>query len=100
MIRRPPRSTRTDPRCPYTTLFRARAAAHAMRIGRRDAFACGRSDIPFSVERDTDSGCRDFKYHAPDRINLAGDLVLLVDLAISGFGKPEDRKSTRLNSSH
>src|SRR3546814_6921318 len=23
MIRRPPRSTRTDPRCPYTTLFRS-----------------------------------------------------------------------------
>src|SRR3546814_10928323 len=26
MIRRPPRSTRTDTRCPYSTLFRSRAA--------------------------------------------------------------------------
>src|SRR3546814_5305392 len=28
MIRRPPRSTRTDTRFPYSTLFRSRAAAH------------------------------------------------------------------------
>src|SRR3546814_17446770 len=27
-IRRPPRSTRTDTLCPYTTLFRSRVAAH------------------------------------------------------------------------
>src|SRR3546814_5497302 len=29
MIRRPPRSTRTDTLCPYTTLFRAKAKAKA-----------------------------------------------------------------------
>src|SRR3546814_4617368 len=29
MIRRPPRSTRTDTLFPYTTLFRSRAALHA-----------------------------------------------------------------------
>src|SRR3546814_3721889 len=28
MIRRPPRSTRTDTLCPYTTLFRSRHFAH------------------------------------------------------------------------
>src|SRR3546814_14993618 len=33
MIRRPPRSTRTDTRFPYTTLFRSRAA----RMGAADA---------------------------------------------------------------
>src|SRR3546814_6621233 len=32
MIRRPPRSTRTDPLVPYTTLFRS----HARRIDRHD----------------------------------------------------------------
>src|SRR3546814_1636972 len=31
MIRRPPRSTRTDPLFPYTTLFRSRAADHRRR---------------------------------------------------------------------
>src|SRR3546814_7858790 len=31
MIRRPPRSTRTDTLCPYTTLFRSRRAAEEPR---------------------------------------------------------------------
>src|SRR3546814_4769800 len=31
MIRPPPRSTRTDTRCPYTTLFRSRLAANGER---------------------------------------------------------------------
>src|SRR3546814_63214 len=36
MIRRPPRSTRTDTLFPYTTLFRSRhAAAHLRRVGAR-----------------------------------------------------------------
>src|SRR3546814_4918267 len=32
MIRRPPRSTRTDTLCPYTTLFRSRAASPVSRF--------------------------------------------------------------------
>src|SRR3546814_3692503 len=34
MIRRPPRSTRTDTRCPYTTLFRSESASgeHTARV--------------------------------------------------------------------
>src|SRR3546814_7111947 len=35
MIRRPPRSTRTDTLFPYTTLFRALGLAHDAFIGRR-----------------------------------------------------------------
>src|SRR3546814_14818980 len=34
MIRRPPRCTRTDPRFPYTTLFRAAGAVAAMEAQR------------------------------------------------------------------
>src|SRR3546814_10754371 len=37
MIRRPPRSTRTDTLFPYTTLFRSRSDIHAQRI--HDAIA-------------------------------------------------------------
>src|SRR3546814_9190945 len=33
MIRRPPRSTRTDTLFPYTTLFRSLLSAHPLRIG-------------------------------------------------------------------
>src|SRR3546814_10744257 len=37
MIRRPPRSTRTDTRCPYTTLFRARVGPGPdVRVGQAD----------------------------------------------------------------
>src|SRR3546814_10180829 len=32
MIRRPPRSTRTDTLFPYTTLFRSRSEGHALRL--------------------------------------------------------------------
>src|SRR3546814_20649868 len=32
MIRRPPRSTRTDTLCPYTTLFRSKAKAHPAQL--------------------------------------------------------------------
>src|SRR3546814_6034853 len=37
MIRRPPRSTRTDTRFPYTTLFRSRSRWTAYRRGRHSA---------------------------------------------------------------
>src|SRR3546814_18171785 len=49
MIRRPPRSTRTDTLFPYTTLFRSaggcRASAGAVDVGRDGAFVVAR-DLP------------------------------------------------------
>src|SRR3546814_12129908 len=36
MIRRPPRSTRTEPLCPYTTLFRSQLAEERDVLGRAD----------------------------------------------------------------
>src|SRR3546814_4982236 len=46
MIRRPPRSTRTDTLFPYTTLFRSRRAL------------CGRDRAPEARPRDHGSPCR------------------------------------------
>src|SRR3546814_1947379 len=43
MIRRPPRSTRTDTLFPYTTLFRSKAS------GARITFSCGFDSIPFDL---------------------------------------------------
>src|SRR3546814_10474318 len=37
MIRRPPRSTRTDTLFPYTTLFRSQSRPDVLRLGRRGA---------------------------------------------------------------
>src|SRR3546814_12696773 len=58
MIRRPPRSTRTDTLFPYTTLFRSRphhAAAGAAGDHHRDLAACGAAAArlrPLAVQRD------------------------------------------------
>src|SRR3546814_3451709 len=47
MIRRPPRSTRTDTLLPYTTLFRSRGGAHLRRI-------LAEPDVPSGDHRDRD----------------------------------------------
>src|SRR3546814_19761669 len=101
MIRRPPRSTRTDTLFPYTTLFRSRKGfvqhqdirMHHQRAGETDALAHAARQLARigrfeAVEADQ-----------VDRLQRpAADLVawqaerLKADL--------QDRKSTRLNSSH
>src|SRR3546814_11425382 len=98
MIRRPPRSTRSDTLFPYTTLFRSPAELVRLGFGLR-----------------TYVEVKPFKYalRAEDRLVLKfaalcfarGCPVSLVtdwDLspAIQGVQHVADRKSTRLNSSH
>src|SRR3546814_4165836 len=91
MIRRPPRSTRTDTLFPYTTLFRShlelRVVGHAEAADRADRLGEG----------------------ADDEIDVLLDALLLIDAAAIGTEKAhamrlvhqnQDRKSTRLNSSH
>src|SRR3712207_7133896 len=77
MIRRPPRSTLF----PYTTLFRSRAVERYRRAG---------LDIHY-IHRDDRTG---FKAGALENglRTARGELVAIFDA--------EDRKSTRLNSSH
>src|SRR3546814_11333651 len=99
MIRRPPRSTRTDTLCPYTTLFRSEVAARidvsgdagrdvgivgklAVRLGRLDAL--------------------DGVAHAVARVDpqAVGIHHFLVGAEAQQVVAERDRKSTRLNSSH
>src|SRR3546814_17993507 len=92
MIRRPPRSTRTDTLFPYTTLFRSRAGAGggaarppAAQAQAADAGRGGRIPLDPAAARHAHAhpaggGVRGFGHAPADR---AGD-----------------RKSTRLNSSH
>src|SRR3546814_13186721 len=75
MIRRPPRSTRTDTLFPYTTLFRSRHGG--VRGDRRSDGAAQLSRRP--------PICRDAR-RCDDAARLGG--------------ADRDRKSTRLNSSH
>src|SRR3546814_18434629 len=75
MIRRPPRSTRTDTRFPYTTLFRS----HRLRKDEAVRFHAVLSR-PWA------------------RRALHSDRSVLPEL--EGAAERVDRKSTRLNSSH
>src|SRR3546814_18393764 len=88
MIRRPPRSTRTDTLFPYTTLFRSPVG-----IVQHDAEI---ADAP-------DAGFRTYRRLARLDPRIAEDALL----ALAGFPVvidflvgAADRKSTRLNSSH
>src|SRR3546814_13631233 len=85
MIRRTPRSTRTDTLFPYTTLFRSSHGA-ALRVERRlqrsQAFQGGVRTDGFVVIEDLEETILVIAFHRDD-------FILEVD-----------RKSTRLNSSH
>src|SRR3546814_14029786 len=101
MIRRPPRSTRTETLFPYTTLFRSNARDAAKRNARG--------------ERAEDAGCARLLDHARFALLLAAALdpqeVARIEQEgarqseqeigpAHGRAAEADRKSTRLNSSH
>src|SRR3546814_7552852 len=113
MIRRPPRSTRTDTLFPYTTLFRSHLAE-----------APSTSNFPAAVNRNQtaenrleigahETGIGDHRPE-PRHIGKAADRFDEIEIALGVLGHPfadlghdmvrigiiEDRKSTRLNSSH
>src|SRR3546814_2855861 len=106
MIRRPPRSTRTDTLFPYTTLFRSLLAAGSS-LGR--ARPSGHSRLqPGCLPRQSLHVVRRVRWW-PTLLSLLS-LLLLLDLGSLAILDPGtltamralhgDRKSTRLNSSH
>src|SRR3546814_15149413 len=100
MLRRPPRSTRTDTLFPYTTPFRSRCSAHA----RKEPTAADGNDQRVDLRRVLQHFKRDGALSGDDagfieRMN-EGQAPFMFQLAAVGIGVIEDRKSTRLNSSH
>src|SRR3546814_992886 len=129
MIRRPPRSTRTDTLFPYTTLFRSLAVAHRLDAGAHDL---GDERRRVDRQREPQRGELRLQHHAA--ANVEGRERRLVERGRHAgqkkgdHGKPQDRrgadgedridlpglrlallrptpeqkdrKSTRLNSSH
>src|SRR3546814_12141671 len=98
MIRRPPRSTRTDTLFPYTTLFRsgdagaALGAAATRRAARRNLPARGRALYGLLSLRGMERApVARHAGHQEDGTRRA---------AAAGLRRLRDRKSTRLNSSH
>src|SRR3546814_6833593 len=127
MIRRPPRSTRTDTLLPYTTLFRSAARVNYTRSVRAPAvtelfnpssqifttaddpcdarFLNGGPDPTTRQANCAAAGLKsDFESHIVDataRGTLSGNPDLHNEKAKAlTFGVILDRKSTRLNSSH
>src|SRR3712207_7468180 len=87
MIRRPPRSTLF----PYTTLFRSAVAAELGEPGHVGRRTADRRLVELVVARHEDRpelGVERHRAHVRDRMREVDQL------------DPEDRKSTRLNSSH
>src|SRR3546814_15507883 len=97
MIRRPPRSKRTDTLFPYTTLFRSHEHRAALgQDGPRAQLRLGEGGGEIAVDAHDFAGALHFRRE--DRID-AGEAGEGED----GFldrDMTEDRKSTRLNSSH
>src|SRR3546814_7562439 len=112
MIRRPPRSTRTDTLFPYTTLFRSpRAGTRIAELERRARDRAAAQIASEHVERRPPLERRNAAVAPAD---AEGDLVAVDDAQETGAIGPQpppqrlgadrhdrsDRKSTRLNSSH
>src|SRR3546814_12973493 len=100
MIRRPPRSPRTDTLFPYTTLFRSQPLLH--RRGRqhvREAVGGARFD-PLPDEHRLPA--RRTEQSVAIGLNMAAvaEAIDLVGERIGEVDRRQDRKSTRLNSSH
>src|SRR3546814_17763030 len=97
MIRRPPRSTRTDTLFPDTTLFRSETPSALVRrkraARREDDFISGTplNISLFLLPGEHNSIARPIQPEAPICV-IFGKVML--------FGHRRDRKSTRLNSSH
>src|SRR3546814_10796752 len=118
MRRRPPRTTPTDPRCPYTTLFRplARLGLNvgdiqdvvAVSIGGREAGQLFEGDrrfpvvvrLPEDIRAKVDQIGR-LRVPLPATSDGPRGFVPVEDVAkVEVVIGPKDRKSTRLNSSH
>src|SRR3546814_14001966 len=97
MIRRPPRSTRTDTLFPYTTLFRSPSAPRSWVDEANPAYASPEWRLK-SRKRMTDQTPEpcDTLIEAGFVVPVEPHGVILEDHAVA----VRDRKSTRLNSSH
>src|SRR3546814_10889304 len=107
MILRPPRSTRTDTLFPYTTLFRSHgkgdmpavemsAVQYALGFGVDDRVVVGAVELDFDERAQP---AQAVGLHAEHVGGAAQRVAILQAMQRCGRGV-EDRKSTRLNSSH
>src|SRR3546814_538892 len=97
MIRRPPRSTRTDTLVPYTTLFRSEEDVHGvnqLRVIGGVCDCCLRTGIRFYDGVEQGAEKEDLEYYNANKSYRS------LGIPMYSVSTVEDRKSTRLNSSH
>src|SRR3546814_18664989 len=104
MIRRPPRSTRTDTLFPYTTLFRSALPGAGGEAEYLDLHTAALEGARQDVGADRRDGDRTAAHRA-GIVDQQGDdgvpeLGVLLHLVGQREQRCRDRKSTRLNSSH
>src|SRR3546814_13492181 len=97
MIRRPPRSTRTDTLFPYPTLFRSRGGLTLSTDGGRQWRPAHLLRTPATAVHVTSDGTV-YAFIVGTGLVRASEPDMRWATIGNGFG--EDRKSTRLNSSH
>src|SRR3546814_18859365 len=99
MKRRPPRATRTDPLFPYTTLFRSLRLDDGLALlrghDRGDLVGAPAQDFRRLAHQLVTVEGRDL---LPRLVTLLGGGQRAVEVGFTGVR--QDRKSTRLNSSH
>src|SRR3546814_1316081 len=106
MIRRPPRSTRTDTLFPYTTLFRSPPVDRDRLAGQIIAAVREQEDKEILKLGHRAETTQRHGVGARRARSGVGDGVELLPRAFGGAGprrggvEAKDRKSTRLNSSH
>src|SRR3546814_11555765 len=93
MIRRPPRSTRTDTLCPYTTLFRSIGDDRLVDPMQQVLAKCRITGRLLAVEQAV------WRQRQRWRRADAAEPAMRQSLRLELFNQ-RDRKSTRLNSSH
>src|SRR3546814_13889233 len=114
MIRRPPRSTRTDTLFPYTTLFRSQAVRQLSRLrglGEAVVFTStgqilARSELSLLMEFDRIPTAAIKEANAGQVVIMTAETddrvraLFKLDGYLDAYLYVGDRKSTRLNSSH
>src|SRR3546814_18851864 len=97
IIRRPPRTTRTETPCPYTTLFRSAQCTAREHVEHVQDRALALIEQSGQLHR-VDTRHRDKTADAGDARAQVRPAEL--DVLRQADQQQEDRKSTRLNSSH
>src|SRR3546814_1098943 len=102
MIRRPPRSTRTDTLFPYTTLFRS-GLTQATRNSNDGISIAQTTEGALNEINNNLQRVRELSVQAANGTNSASDLQSIQEVItqrLKEIDRVSDRKSTRLNSSH